>query len=246
LANARLYPPLLRFLIRSYVRFFKIDLSEYEFEYKKVTTFNAFFTRKLKPGMRAWDEGICSPVDGTLLSHGALENDLLFQVKGMAFSMEELVGESGYHQGSFANLYLSPGDYHRIHAPFDFKLEMIRHIPGRLLSVSSKNAASVRDLYNKNERLILKGTSNYGNCFLVFVGALNVGSIRLTHFPAFKTNIAEATTRALNVSLDIKKGEEIGWFELGSTVLIIVDGNELSESEDVHYLQKIKLGNRLV
>lgn len=245
-ANARIYPPILRLLIRIYVFVYKIDLSEYEFDYKNVTTFNAFFTRKLKPGKRQWEDGICSPVDGTMLSGGPFEKGMLFQVKGMTFKLSELIGEPGFQQGSFVNLYLSPGDYHRIHTPFDLRVLEIKHIPGRLLSVSEKNANNIPNLYNGNERVVLKGTSESGSFYIVLVGALNVGSIGLTHVPNFSTNLPGRTQeKILSVDYSVGKGEEIGWFEMGSTVLIILEGNEFSDSIHTHNRKKMQLGNRI-
>jgi phosphatidylserine decarboxylase len=246
LANAKLYPPLLRFLIRIYVKAFKIDLSEYEFDYKTVSTFNEFFTRHLKPGKREWGKGICSPVDATLLSYGEIEQGKLFQVKGRTFKEEELTGGPAFHSGSFTNLYLSPADYHRIHAPFDLTVEEVRHLPGLLLSVSEKNASNIDDLYVKNERVVLKAKSVYGPCFIVFVGALNVGSIGLTHLPDLKTNLALKNKEAFRISYAVKKGDEIGWFEMGSTVLILMAGMELSRIGESYLRQKIKMGTSLV
>lgn len=244
-ANARLYPPLLRFLIKVYVKIFKIDLSEYVFSYDSVRTFNEFFTRHLKEGQRQWGDGICSPVDATLLSYGKIEKGLLFQVKGRTFSQEELTGGPAFKNGSFTNLYLSPADYHRIHAPFDLTVEEVRHIPGLLLSVSEKNASNIDELYVKNERVVLKVKSAYGTSFIVLVGALNVGSIGLTQLPDFRTNLAAMNKRRIAVNFSAKKGEEIGWFEMGSTVLIVMEGSELSKIEESYLLKKIKMGTSL-
>lgn len=244
-ANARLYPPFLRLLIRIYVKIFKIDLSEYEFDIHKVNTFNEFFTRHLKPGQREWGEGICSPVDATLLSYGNLKEGTLFQVKGMTFSETALTGGPPLQKGSFANLYLSPADYHRIHAPFDLSVEEVRHLPGLLLSVSEKNASTIEDLYVKNERVILKAKSIYGPCFIVLVGALNVGSIGLTHLPAFRTNLPDKIESRIEVNFTVNKGDEIGWFEMGSTVLILMEGDHLSHIGKRFLRQKIKLGKSM-
>jgi phosphatidylserine decarboxylase len=244
-ANARISPPILRWLIKLYVRIFKIDLEEYEFSYSQVSTFNTFFTRKLKPGKRQWGKGICSPVDGTLLSSGPIEKGLIFQVKGMDFSMAELTGDRETSVGSFVNLYLSPADYHRVHAPFDMTIEKITHIPGKLLSVSEKNARTILNLYVKNERVVLSGQSDYGRFHFVFVGAQNVGSIGLTEFPEFRTNIPESQKSIKETNYTVNKGEEIGWFEMGSTVLIIVEGESFDDLQAVRSVQKIKLGTEI-
>ena len=244
-ANARIYAPILRILIKIYVRIYKIDLDEYEFSYDYVSTFNAFFTRKLKPGKRQWGKGICSPVDGALLSSGPIEKGLIFQVKGMDFSMAELTGDREMTLGSFVNLYLSPGDYHRVHAPFDMTIEKITHIPGKLLSVSEKNARSIQNLYVKNERVVLRGQSDYGRFHFVFVGAQNVGSIGLTGYPEFRTNIPESQKSIKETNYTVIKGEELGWFEMGSTVLIILESDEFKQLQTVKSGQKINLGREL-
>jgi phosphatidylserine decarboxylase len=184
-ANARIYPPVLRILIRGYIRLFKIDPEEYDFDIKKIKTFNQFFTRKLKPGIRTWKNGLCSPVDGHILSGGKISNGILFQVKGMEFSMEELTGDNNFNDGSFINIYLSPADYHRVHAPFDLHLTAVKHIPGKLLSVSKKNAQNIKGLYTKNERVILCGTSEYGTFYFVFCRSTECRKYWIESFPWF-------------------------------------------------------------
>lgn len=243
--NAQLYPPFLRLFIRIYVRIFKINLDEYEFDFNNVSTFNAFFTRKLKPGKRHWEDGICSPVDGQLLSFGRIKKGMLFQVKGMDFKQEELTGDTAFREGSFVNLYLSPADYHRIHAPFDMKIESIEHFPGKLLSVSKKNAETIPDLYVKNERVVLKGNSQYGSFCFVLVGALNVGSIGLTKYPDFATNLTQARHNRIDKRFELLKGEELGWFEMGSTVLILVETDHFIKSKFLQTFKKYLLGNQL-
>ena len=247
IANTPLYPPLLRWLIRKYVIHFQIDLSQFEFDYKKVTTFNAFFTRRLKQGVRQWENGICSPVDGRILSSGKIHKGKAFQVKGMNYSVRELLGEEkGFKGGSFVNLYLSPADYHRVHAPFDMHFESATHIPGRLLSVSANHAATVPDLYAKNERVILSGSSAYGRFHFVFVGALNVGSIRLSSMPVFRSNRDWTSYRKMPFVRFQAKGSELGWFELGSTVVMILESDKLSEIPADQGPVAVRLGQALV
>ena len=247
LANARLYPPLLRRLIRIYVRAFGIDLDEFDFSYENVTTFNAFFTRHLNPGRRSWADGICSPVDGRMLSFGSVDRKQVFRVKGMEYKLEELTGEkTPFDGGSFVNLYLSPADYHRIHAPMDIRIRTITHIPGKLLSVSAKNAASIPDLYSKNERVVLSGTSDYGAFYFVLVGALNVGSIRLSFSPGLRTNLKRPQMTRIPVDQILLKGEELGWFEMGSTVLIFLQSEKLSNCSSSGEASVVRLGQALV
>ena len=244
-ANARISPWLLRLLIRFYVKIFRIDLSEYDFNLQEITTFNAFFTRKLLSGTRTWERGICSPVDGRVMSVGSLEKGKLFQVKGVDYTLEDLVGIKVLDRGSFINLYLSPADYHRVHAPMDMTIESITHIPGKLLSVSSKNAKFVKGLYTGNERVILSGKNKLGRFYFVFVGALNVGSIALSFFPELKTNLWKDKTKNFDHFFEIKKGEELGWFEMGSTIIFILESDHFKDNPLVKEQDVVRLGKAL-
>ncbi len=244
-ANTHLYKPLLKLLIKQYILFFKIDIDEFEFDFNTISTFNVFFTRKLKQGRRNWGKGICSPVDGRILSFGNVESGQIFQVKGKTYSEEEFTGQEPFSEGSYITLYLSPGDYHRVHVPFDMRIKKIVHIPGKLYSVSLKNTMDIDGLYCKNERVILSGHSEYGNFNFVFVGALNVGSIKLSFLPDFKTNIRKAQMKTKAVDFNLAKGEELGYFEMGSTIVMLLDNDLLSKTDTQLLDRPITLGESL-
>ena len=246
LANRNINKHLLRFVIKRYINFFKIDMEEYDLDLTKVENFNTFFTRKLKEDSRTWGKGICSPVDGKVLSFGTIEKDMLFQVKGKDYAASELTGESGRVEGSFINLYLSPANYHRVHAPFDMKIEQIRHIPGKLLSVSKKNATTVDKLYLKNERVIISGNSVYGRFHFVFVGATNVGSIRLSCFPEFRSNIKNSRLTEWFVDKEVRKSDELGLFEMGSTIIMILSSTDLEKCKSELLDNAVLLGQELL
>jgi len=220
-------------------------MSEYDFDIQKARRFNEFFTRKLRPGTRNWEDGICSPVDGHLLSHGTISNGMIYQVKGVSYCESLLTGQAALPGGSFVNLYLSPANYHRFHAPFDMQLDLLTHIPGKLLSVSKKNARKVQGLYTGNERVILSGKSEYGHFHFVLVGALNVGSIRLSFHPEFRTNVRKSQRSVLQINTSLVKGEELGWFEMGSTVVILISGQDFSKLKNITPGNPVRLGTQL-
>jgi len=244
-ANAKLWPPFLRFIIKRYISLFDIDMSEYDFDISRVKTFNQFFTRNLKDGARKWGEGLCSPVDGRMLSFGKIRDGMIFQVKGMNYYEAELTGQAPLNTGSFVNLYLSPANYHRVHAPIDMEIKKITIIPGKLLSVSKRNAANVDNLYIKNERLVLSGNSKYGTFHFVFVGALNVGSIKLSFMPEIKTNLKEQAQFSYEIENKISKGEELGYFEMGSTIIMTLETASFTEIDDSFLQKEIRLGENL-
>lgn len=221
-------------------------MEQFDIDLKAVKNFNEFFTRPLKPGVRKWENGICSPVDGRLLSYGPLEGDQIFQIKGIAYSQSVLTGQQSMTAGSFATIYLAPGDYHRVHAPFDMQISEITHIPGKLLSVSLMNVRHIPGLYNSLERVVLTGTNAMGKFHFVFVGAFNVGSIRLSFLPDFASNqINIRGIRNFNSDIHIRKGEELGWFELGSTVVMLTESDAFSTGLDHLLFQRVKLGQSL-
>lgn len=247
LAGSRGIPKwLLAKVIRNYIRFYRIDMTDFEIDLTTINTFNEFFTRPLKKGARVWGQGVCSPVDGRLLCFGAVEEGKMYQIKGISYAQDVLLGQPGLTNGSYATIYLAPGDYHRVHAPFDMRIEEITHIPGELLSVSLMNVRHIPALYNKLERVVLSGKNEFGKFHFVFVGAFNVGSIRLSFMEDFtsnRKNIREI--RKIRTSVEISKGEELGWFELGSTVVMMTE-SKLFESGLEHLLfQKISLGQTL-
>jgi len=124
-------------------------------------------------------------------------------------------------------------------------IQKITHIPGKLLSVSKTNAETVQNLYTKNERVILSGTSSFGSFHFVFVGALNVGSIGLSHFPDLSTNLKVQEILTVFKEHKVIQGQELGWFEMGSTVLILIENDVLSHLNSIVPGQKLQLGNKL-
>lgn len=215
LANKELPKRYLLRLIDAFVHAFHTDLDEFEFDPNEVRTFNEFFARKLKPGIRTFHHPLCAPADGFLSAFGPVTNGQLFQVKGKPYLLTELVQEKSPLQAkSFLSIYLSLGDYHRVHLPFDATLTAIKRIPGTLYSLSPNTLDKVDRVYCKNERVVLEGVSAFGPFYLILVGAIVVGAISIDKNAILNT--------------EIKRGTEIGHFEMGSTVLLLLDSDVLA------------------
>jgi phosphatidylserine decarboxylase len=230
---ARLHPPrfLLRAAIRQYARIFEADLAEAAKPIEGYTSFLEFFARRLKEGARSWPDDplvVAAPADGRVQAAGAIEQGRALQVKGRSYDVAELLGDgnlaSALEGGSFLATYLAPGDYHRFHWPFDARVRRVDHRPGDLWPVHPGAAHSVRRLLLQNERMILSGTVASGGRFAcVPVGALNVGSIRLAFHDARTNRLAPAVAwRDADLDVSVLRGEEMGWFEMGSAVVLLL------------------------
>jgi phosphatidylserine decarboxylase len=218
-------------LVRWFVRKYGVDLSEaVESDPAAYASFNEFFTRALKPGARpiARADLVC-PVDGTISQFGAIEHDQVLQAKGHRYSTTALVGgdhalAERFHDGTFATLYLSPKDYHRIHMPCDGTLVRMIHVPGSLFSVNPVTARGVPRLFARNERVVCVFESDlFGLFVLTLVGATIVGSMATVWHgvvnPPRVRRVREWQYPERAVQL--KQGEEMGRFLLGSTVVLL-------------------------
>ncbi len=224
--------------IRWFVRKYGVDMSEAALpDVARYASFNAFFTRALKPGARPLaDADLICPVDGSISQFGKIEHDRILQAKGHRYSTTALVGgdvnlAKHFHDGSFATLYLSPRDYHRIHMPCDGRLVRMIHVPGDLFSVNPTTARGVPGLFARNERVVCvfermrdDATGAESDVFaLILVGATIVGSMAtvwhgVINAPRVK-RVREWTYDSEPVML--KQGEEMGRFLLGSTVVLL-------------------------
>ena len=168
-------------VIRWFIRRYGVDLSEAELDAPQAyDSFNAFFTRELKPGLRPLAGGretLVSPVDGTISQLGQVSDDRVFQAKGQSFSLTELLGGDAerakpFEGGEFATIYLAPHDYHRIHMPLAGKLQEMAYVPGRLFSVNPVTAEAVPRLFARNERVVAIFDTDAGPMAMVLVGAM--------------------------------------------------------------------------
>ena len=209
--------------IKGFVRAYAVDLAEAINENPtEYESFNAFFTRALKPGRRPMPDAplaIACPADGTISQSGAISGNSLLQAKGTRYSLDSLAHDlgAGFDEGSFVTVYLAPHNYHRVHLPSSSTLTATRSIPGALFSVNAKTEASVADLFCRNERLVCRFSSQWGDMLVVLVGALIVGRIE-TAWPGPRSRYRQTETNRFDLPLE--RGVEIGRFLLGSTVIV--------------------------
>ncbi|RQP26785.1 archaetidylserine decarboxylase [Piscinibacter terrae] len=223
-------------VIRRFVARYGVNMSEAANpDIAAYPTFNEFFTRALREGARpiAKADLIC-PVDGAISQFGAVDRDRVFQAKGHDYTTTALVGGDArlaaqFEHGSFATLYLSPRDYHRIHMPCDGRLLRMIHVPGPLFSVNPTTARGVPGLFARNERVVCVFDGPRGPFVLVLVGATIVGSMATVWHgvvtPPRSRQVREWHYQDQNITL--KQGEEMGRFLLGSTVVMLFPKDEL-------------------
>ena len=220
-------------LLRAFLSGYDVNMAEAvesnPFAYR---SFNAFFTRALKPGARPIDpdpQHVVSPVDGALSQCGELDGNLLLQAKGHYYTLEELLaGDSeavhAYRGGRFACIYLAPFNYHRIHMPCAATVRSNRYVPGELFSVNASTARAVPRVFARNERLICDFESEHGRMAVILVGALFVGSIETVHCgevnPPTRAHMPPSRIDK-GVGRPFGKGEELGRFNMGSTVVLL-------------------------
>jgi phosphatidylserine decarboxylase len=220
-------------ILRWYSGHYGVNELEMKAPLESYATFVEFFTRPLRDGVRPHDPdplAITSCADGRVQRAGRIEAGTLLQVKGLTYTVEALLGDAPdavpFHEGACHVAYLSPGDYHRYHWPWSGRVEKVRHIPGELWPVNETAVHSVRSLFAENERVVVLGTTDTGHRFAYIpVGALNVGSIRLS-FHDVTTNHARADApETWDVDVAFARGDECGWFELGSTIVLLLEAS---------------------
>lgn len=251
LSDIKLPSPILRSFIRIYCQFYAVKLDEAKKAIGQFKTFNDFFTRELKPEVRPIDDqpdSIVSPVDGTIAEFGEIKNDLLVQTKGIYYSSIDLVGETYaayFKNGFFITLYLSPADYHRIHTPIAGVLKEFSYFSGNLWPVNDFGVRNVGGLFSLNERIVSLIETKKTKVALVKVGATVVGKIKL-EYSDLSSNRGEASRFHLPVfpPKNYKKGDEIGRFQLGSTVILLFQNGSINP-ENLVRNRKIKMGEIL-
>lgn len=241
-----------------FVKLFKVDMSlALEPDLDTYTSFNAFFTRALRPDARPIADqpnSIASPVDGAVSQLGNINNGRIFQAKGRDYSLLELLGgdvrtAEKFENGKFATLYLSPKDYHRIHIPLDGKLTAMSHVPGRLFSVSPATTRAVPRLFARNERVVAYFETDAGPVAMVMVGAIFVASIE-TVWAGEVTPPAGKEIRYWKYNPNdpahvFNKGDEIGRFNMGSTVILLFGQNRIDWNDNLHPGDSVQMGQSL-
>lgn len=239
--------------IAQFAKIYKISWQDYERQSpEQFINFNDFFTRELKDGARPIsDAAIVSPADGKIAACGKIDQTQFIHAKGHHFTLESLIADpelaKAFKDGSFATIYLSPRDYHRIHMPVEGQLLRTIHIPGKLYSVSLKTAEKIPALFAENERHVSLFETPYGKMIVILVGAINVSSIETvwsgTITPPYGKLLQYSDYQAEGISL--KKGEEMGRFNMGSTAIVITEQGNLTLDSQLKEYQPIKLGEPL-
>jgi phosphatidylserine decarboxylase len=239
-------------LIRWFVGKYGVDMNEAaDADIGSYKSFNDFFTRPLKADARPLaDADFVCPVDGAISQFGAIDDHHMLQAKGHRFTTTELVGGDKdlalqFRHGSFANLYLSPKDYHRLHMPCEGKLSRMIYVPGALFSVNPVTARGVPNLFARNERVVCVFESpEHGPFVMVLVGATIVGSMATVWHgvvnPKRTGKVSEWTYA--DQSIMLRKGEEMGRFLLGSTIVMLFRPDTIVFNEDWAPERAVRLG----
>lgn len=252
LAECRL-PWLKNLLIRRFITQYKVDMSEaVESAPEAYANFNAFFTRALKDGARPIaDAPVVCPADGAISQLGEVNRGRIFQAKGQDYSLQTLLGDdkaltAEFDGGSFATIYLSPRDYHRVHMPVDGTLRSMTYVPGKLFSVNTTTAENVRSLFARNERAICVFDTEFGPMAMILVGAMIVAGIETVWDGQVAPPPRQLTTRSYpQEAPTLKKGEEMGRFKLGSTVILLFGKDKIDWLDKFEALTPTRLGEAL-
>ncbi len=247
------YPHWKNFVIRLFIRHYHVDMQIAEqSDPRSYRSFNEFFTRSLLDAERPIDTNpltIVSPVDGSLSQLGNIDGDAILQAKGKHFSLHSLLANDEdaadhFLGGSFATIYLSPRDYHRIHIPVDASLVKMTYVPGDLFSVNEATSRAVDRLFARNERLICLFETQFGLLATILVGAIFVGSMETV----WQGEITPMRPRQLRVwnydsaKTNFNKGAEIARFNMGSTVILLFEPQRMAWSETLRSGTKVQMG----
>ena len=232
--------------IRTIIKKYDVDLSEAQVaDVEAYASFNAFFTRQLKPHARPISGRYCSPADGAVSAAGETTNGQIIQAKGIDYSVRKLLASNdtaSFSNGSFMTIYLSPRDYHRVHCPIDADLTRVRYIPGKLFSVNKATTDGVRDLFAVNERLVMEFETGNGKMIVVMVGAMIVAAIQ----PVWRDSPYQARQfieETFEKPRHFSMGDELGLFQMGSTAIVLLE-------EKVEWLKQtsasVRMGEAIV
>ena len=215
----------------------------------KFKSFNEFFTRSLKQGVREIDSNpnsIVSPADGAISQLGKIEDGAIFQAKGQQFTVENLIADpqlaEPFKNGQFATVYLSPRDYHRVHMPFAGTLTETLYVPGELFSVNQTTAENIPGLFARNERMVCLFDTELGRMAVVLVGAMIVAGIETVATGKVKPS---GRLELNQHQLFLEKGAELGRFYLGSTAIVLFEENKMQWDAEFKANSVVEMGKKL-
>ena len=246
------------FFIRQFVNFYKVDVEEVKQSVPDdFATFNDFFIRELVAGARPIDaagESIVSPADGTVSAAGKIDRDRIFQAKGLHYTLTDLLATDiddaeKYVDGAFATIYLSPSNYHRVHSPLAGEIVAARYVPGDLFSVNEATVSYLPNLFTRNERLVCHMETDIGPIVIILVGALNVGSIS-TRWSGDLRPRKKGVVENIDIKLQgevtrLEKGDLMGWFNMGSTVIVLLPPASSAGFSILASGTKVKMGQAI-
>ncbi|MDC0707507.1 archaetidylserine decarboxylase [Stigmatella sp. ncwal1] len=244
--------PVHRAAMKAFARAYNVDMAEAEHSFERYSTFAEFFTRGLKPGLRPVDGGekvVVSPVDGRVSQVGYSEHGRCLQAKGIEYTVDELLGDKAaaapFHGGAWTTLYLSPRDYHRIHAPLAGTITGYAYIPGEFWPVNPASVKNKQSLFCVNERLVTYLDTVAGKCAVVKVGATCVSRIKAAYDEVLTHTGQPGKVHRYGTSLPVEKAGELGRFEMGSTVILLFEPKRVTWDESLQPETVVRLGKRI-
>lgn len=242
-------------MIKKFIRAYGVNMKEaIQQDPTTYKSFNDFFTRELKPGVRDLAKpasAIISPADGAISEFGRIDQGRLLQAKGSYYALDTLVADKSaaddFVDGTFMTIYLSPKDYHRVHMPIGGQLKKMIYVPGSLFSVNEAAVAGVPGLFARNERAVCLFETDIGPVAMIMVGAMIVASIHTTWHgqiaPQRSRHLTEWNYQDQNIVL--KRGDEMGFFQMGSTVIMLYPKDKIHLNEKLAAEQTVRLGDML-
>lgn len=247
--------PASRGFIPVFSKIFAIPTEEAEKAVADYRSLNDFFTRKLKENLRPIADSptaIVSPADGRIAAFGKIIDGQLIQAKGVNYTVWNLLGlseaeASSYNGGRFITIYLSPRDYHRIHSPVEGEITDYSYLPGTLFPVNAFGVRAVKGLFAMNERLVTFLRSAAGRVGVVKVGATVVGSVKVGYSKEAGTNVKSGTGvhQHLPSAIPVERGGELGYFEFGSTVVLVFERGRVEWIDEIHEGMAVKMGQHI-
>ena len=244
-------------VIKAFAKKYNIDMSiAQKGQFSDYASFNEFFIRPLKENARPINQNpttLCLPADGRISECGHIDDNLLLQAKGHFFSLEDLLAEDKelvetFKNGEFVTTYLSPRDYHRVHMPCDATLRKMIYVPGDLFSVNPFLAQHVPNLFARNERVICVFDTEFGTMVQILVGATITASIGTTWAGVInppRHNEVKTWTYEGESAVKLLKGQEMGWFQLGSTVINLFQANQVRLADHLSVNEPVRMGEIL-
>ncbi|WP_338866248.1 archaetidylserine decarboxylase [Myxococcus stipitatus] len=238
--------------MRAFARSYNVDMAEAEHPIEHYPTFAQFFTRGLKPGLRPIDpdeKSVVSPVDGRVSQVGYSEHGRCLQAKGIEYTVDELLGDAEaakpFHGGAWTTIYLSPRDYHRIHAPLAGTITGYAYIPGEFWPVNPASVMNKQSLFCVNERLVTYLQTAAGQCAVVKVGATCVSRIKASYDDITTHTGQPGKVHRYQEGYKVEKGGELGRFEMGSTVILLFEAGRVKWESSLQPEAPLRLGQRI-